>query len=60
MVQKTLVPKPKRATQTRVINPFNAEKEKLHELHKRLRAGLVVWNDVSVHEQELLRKYYGW
>lgn len=39
---------------------FHKEKLRLRELHKRLRVGLVHWDDVDPQDQALLIKFYGW
>lgn len=36
------------------------EKQKARGIFKRLKAGLVSWDDLSQEEFELLEKYYGW
>lgn len=35
-------------------------KQLLRQYHKRLKVGLVVWEDVPFEYQELLMKYYGY
>lgn len=39
---------------------FNREKKKLHETHKKLKVGMISWDDVSEKDKALLKKYYGW
>lgn len=36
------------------------ERKKAKAIFKRLKAGLVSWDDLSQEEFELLEKYYGW
>lgn len=72
MVQKKLFPKTRstvREDGTSVAGTTQSENESfsrykakmdLRQTHKRLRAGLVVWEDVPRDVQELLMKYYGY
>jgi hypothetical protein len=39
---------------------FNMSRMKLRETHKRLRAGLVYWEDVPEETRRLLQEYYGY
>lgn len=36
------------------------EKRRAKAIFKRLKAGLVSWEDLTQEEFELLEKYYGW
>ena len=40
--------------------PSWKEKQRARAIFKRLKAGLVSWNELSKEEFELLQKYYGW
>jgi hypothetical protein len=37
---------------------FNKEKEKLREYFKKLKVGMIEWNQVPEHYQRLLERYY--
>lgn len=72
MGQRTLIPKTRthvRSDGVKVAGTTQSEHEsfswyrkkmELRQLHKRLRAGLVVWENLSAEEKGLLRKYYGY
>jgi len=38
----------------------SAERRKAKGIFKRLKAGLVSWEELKEEEIKLLRKYYGW
>jgi len=69
--QRTLFPKTRSRTNERGSTEagaaskkesysFHMKKMKLRETHKRLRAGLVVWEDVDAETQGLLIRFYGY
>jgi len=38
---------------------FEQEKQRLRELYKLLKAGLISFRDITAKEKRLLRRYYG-
>lgn len=39
---------------------FHKEKMRMRMLHKRLRAGLMKWDELTEQEKDVLQRYYGW